>query len=304
VRRASATGVTPAEDDLPVAWDENWDGTIPAEELDLKTRLLEAFYGTDRGLAATSETRAEINELISQLEAGNPTESPADALELLSGTWELAYTSNSEIFLLLAAGRLPLLEIGAITQSIDAESMTVENKVEFTAPLIKSAVSASAAVEVRSPKRLEVRFVSGAVAVPTLVNDIALALPKELEVMGQAVDLAPLEAALEPVQRQLQSTLATVSSALKEQTPEGGDLSFAIDASLQQETWLLTTYLDDSLRVCRGDGGAIFVLTKQEAPPEEAPEEIELEPEASAPAPPPPADMDPIDVEPSAPSNP
>jgi hypothetical protein len=26
--------------------------------------------------------------------------------------------------------------------------------------------------------------------------------------------------------------------------------------------WLLTTYLDGSLRIARGDGGSVFVLTK------------------------------------------
>jgi hypothetical protein len=36
---------------------------------------------------------------------------------------------------------------------------------------------------------------------------------------------------------------------------------------LQESSWLLTTYLDDTLRISRGDGGSIFVLTKE---PEEA----------------------------------
>jgi uncharacterized protein YoxC len=33
------------------------------------------------------------------------------------------------------------------------------------------------------------------------------------------------------------------------------------------ETWLLTTYLDDSLRISRGDQGSIFVLTRESAQP-------------------------------------
>jgi type II secretory pathway component PulJ len=40
--------------------------------------LLDSLYGTERGLAASSELRAEINELISQLEAHNPTPSPTE----------------------------------------------------------------------------------------------------------------------------------------------------------------------------------------------------------------------------------
>ncbi len=40
--------------------------------------LLDSLYGTERGLAARSEVRAEINELISQLEAKNPTPNPTE----------------------------------------------------------------------------------------------------------------------------------------------------------------------------------------------------------------------------------
>lgn len=56
----------------------------------LKKALVDSFYGTDRGLSATSETRAEIVELITQLEAKNPTAAPTEALTLLNGKWILA----------------------------------------------------------------------------------------------------------------------------------------------------------------------------------------------------------------------
>lgn len=56
----------------------------------LKKLLVDSFYGTDRGLRATSETRAEINELITRLEAKNPTPAPTEALALLNGKWILA----------------------------------------------------------------------------------------------------------------------------------------------------------------------------------------------------------------------
>jgi hypothetical protein len=38
-------------------------------------------------------------------------------------------------------------------------------------------------------------------------------------------------------------------------------------SSKRAETWLLTTYLDDSLRISRGDSGSIFVLTKEAPAP-------------------------------------
>ena len=37
-----------------------------------QAQLLDSLFGTERGLAASSEVRAEINELITQLEAQNP----------------------------------------------------------------------------------------------------------------------------------------------------------------------------------------------------------------------------------------
>lgn len=56
----------------------------------LKKQLVNSFYGTNIGLSATSETRAEIVELITLLEAKNPTPEPTTALPLLNGKWILA----------------------------------------------------------------------------------------------------------------------------------------------------------------------------------------------------------------------
>jgi hypothetical protein len=38
-----------------------------------QAQLLDSLFGTERGLSASSEVRAEINELITQLEAKSPT---------------------------------------------------------------------------------------------------------------------------------------------------------------------------------------------------------------------------------------
>lgn len=62
----------------------------PSEIYRLKKALVDSFYGTDRGLGASSETRAEIVELITQLEAKNPTPAPTEAISLLNGKWILA----------------------------------------------------------------------------------------------------------------------------------------------------------------------------------------------------------------------
>ena len=43
---------------------------------ELKAALTDSLYGTERGLKADSDTRAEIEELITQLEGKNPTALP------------------------------------------------------------------------------------------------------------------------------------------------------------------------------------------------------------------------------------
>lgn len=66
------------------------------EEIEsLKKQLVDSFYGTERGLKASSETRAEIVELITQLESKNPNPNPTEALSLLNGKWILAYVYSS-----------------------------------------------------------------------------------------------------------------------------------------------------------------------------------------------------------------
>ena len=44
----------------------------------LQAQLTDSLFGIDRGLTADSELRAEISELISTLEARNPTQAPND----------------------------------------------------------------------------------------------------------------------------------------------------------------------------------------------------------------------------------
>ena len=53
----------------------------------------------------------------------------AQAVELLNGTWNLAYTSNSELSQLLSLSRLPFLTVGPIQQIVDTGLMTAQNKV-------------------------------------------------------------------------------------------------------------------------------------------------------------------------------
>ncbi|CAD5193611.1 unnamed protein product [Musa acuminata subsp. malaccensis] len=79
---------------------------VPSDDKleDLKRCQVDSLYGTELGLRASVEDRAEILELINQLEASNPTPAPTEAPELLDGNWILLYTSFSMILPLLAVG--------------------------------------------------------------------------------------------------------------------------------------------------------------------------------------------------------
>mmetsp|Transcript_47549 Transcript_47549/g.121337 ORF Transcript_47549/g.121337 Transcript_47549/m.121337 type:complete len:309 (+) Transcript_47549:143-1069(+) len=222
---------------------------------ELKMALLDSLFGTERGLKASSEVRAEINELLAQLEAKNPTPSPTEAKDMLDGSWKLVYTSNSELMALLAANNLPLVTIGDITQTIDGATETVTNKVQVTVPFSSTTVAAQAAVEVRSPKRLQVKFTQGTIATPTITD--SLEIPSTFSFMGQTLDLRPLQDAIRP----LEANLSGLTDQLQNLIKQSPDLNFPIEGE-QAQTWLLTTYLDQDTRISRGDGGSVFVLVK------------------------------------------
>ncbi|URE19421.1 Plastid-lipid-associated protein [Musa troglodytarum] len=224
-----------------------------SEAGELKKKLTDLLYGTDRGLQASSETRAEILELITQLEAKNPTPAPTDTLALLNGKWILAYTSFSGLFPLLGTGRLPeLVKVDEISQTIDSECFTVQNSVKFSGPLATTSVTTNAKFEVRSPKRVQIKFDEGIIGTPQLTDDIVI--PDKVEFLGQNIDLSPFNGVISSVQNAAASVARTISG----QPP----LKIPINNSNVQ-SWLLTTYLDEELRISRGDAGCVFVLTKE-----------------------------------------
>ncbi|KAL5729814.1 prolyl aminopeptidase [Ranunculus cassubicifolius] len=224
----------------------------PTEMDILKKKLIDSLYGTDRGLKASSETRAEIIELITQLEAKNPTPAPTEALPLLNGKWILAYTSFVGLFPLLAQGTLPLVKVEEISQTIDSENFTVQNCVQFAGPLSTTTFSTNAKFEVRSPQRVQIKFEEGIIGTPQLTDSIEL--PESVEFLGQKIDLSPFKGLI----TSLEDTASSVAKTISKQPP----FKFRITSDNAQ-SWLLTTYLDEELRISRGDGGSVFVLIKE-----------------------------------------
>ncbi len=82
-------------------------------------------------------------------------------------------------------------------------------QVAITVPLTSTSLSTTASFEVRSPKRLQVKFERGTIATPKLLADIEI--PTSLSVFGQVVDLSQVKGALQPVGDTLNGIISSVS---------------------------------------------------------------------------------------------
>lgn len=190
-----------------------------------KATLLEAIAGTNRGLLATERDKQAILMAIAQLEDRNPTPCPVEAGDLLDGNWRLLYTTSKG---LLNIDQLPLLKLGQIYQCIRVKTKSVYNIAEiYGLPYFEGLVSVAARFEPTSDRRVEVKF--------------------ERSIFG------------------LQRLIGYQSPEDLIQQIETGKKFAAIDISLdsrEQQGWLDITYLDDDLRIGRGNEGSVFVLTK------------------------------------------
>ena len=67
----------------------------------------------------------------------------------------------------------------------------MQNNVDLSVPLSKTSLTTSAVLEVRSPKRLQVRFNEGSIATPQLLDNIEI--PASIQILGQSIDLQPAQ---------------------------------------------------------------------------------------------------------------
>ncbi|XP_059656856.1 plastoglobulin-1, chloroplastic [Cornus florida] len=226
--------------------------TVEDDKLgDLKRCLADTVYGTDLGFRASGEVRAEVLELVTQLEAANPTPAPTEATELLDGNWVLLYTAFSELVPLLAAGTTPFLKVQKISQEIKTSSLTIENSTTLSSTFATFSFSATATFEVRSPTRIQVEFKEGSLKPPEIKSSIDL--PENVDIFGQKINLLPVQQSINP----LQEVVANIARTLSGQPP----LKVPIPGE-RTKSWLLITYLDKDLRISRGDAG-LFVLAKE-----------------------------------------
>lgn len=84
---------------------------------------------------------------------------------------DFRYTSFSQLFPLLGFGNLPeLVKVEEISQTIDSENFTVQNCIKFSGPLATTSVATNAKFEIRSPKRVQVRFCNLSTHFPSITE--------------------------------------------------------------------------------------------------------------------------------------
>lgn len=190
-----------------------------------KAVLLEAIAGRNRGLLSNEVENQAILEAVAHLEAQAPIPKPLEATEMLTGNWRLLYTTSDE---LLGINRVPFYALGQIYQCIDVAGAKIYNIAEVNGPpQLGGLVGVAATFEPSSEKRVQVKF--------------------NRAVFG------------------FQGLIGYKSPSQFIQQVETNKRFRAIDFSItnrEQKGWLEVTYLDDSLRIGRGNQGSVFVLTK------------------------------------------
>ena len=190
-----------------------------------KANLLNAIAPVNRGLQMTEDQRKAIFSAVAYVEELNPTPAPTQAPELLDGDWLLLFTTSQE---LLKIDRFPLYKLGNIYQCLRVAEGKIFNVAEIKGlPLLGGLVSVCANFTVVSEKQVKVNFERLVAGSQSLIG-----------------------------YRDVSSFIDTLRSPKK---------LLAVDFQIKREDqkgWLETTYLDQDLRIGRGNEGNLFVLRR------------------------------------------
>jgi PAP_fibrillin len=190
-----------------------------------KSELLEVIAGKNRGLLANEIEKKAILVAVARLEDRNPTPRPLEQPELLEGNWRLIYTTSNS---LLNLNRFPVLQLGQIYQCVRTATAKIYNIAELVGlPYFEGLVSVEAGFEPVNERRVDVKFER---AISGLQRLIGYQSPSDF------------------IQKITTDKKFTA-------------LDFKIKSG-DQQGWLDITYLDQDLRIGRGNEGSIFVLTK------------------------------------------
>ncbi|MEI6332391.1 MAG: PAP/fibrillin family protein [Pseudanabaena sp. ELA645] len=202
-----------------------------------KANLLNAIAPVNRGLEMSENQRKAIFSAVAYLEELNPTPAPNTTPELLDGDWLLLFTTSQE---LLGIDRFPLYRLGNIYQCLRVAEAKIFNVAEIKGlPLLSGLVSVCASFTIVSEKRVKVNFERLVAGSQTLLG---------YRDVHSFIDTlrSPVSGSANPSNKS-QKKLLAIDFQIKREDQKG---------------WLETTYLDQDLRIGRGNEGNLFVLKR------------------------------------------
>lgn len=190
-----------------------------------KTSLLGLIANSNRGLLSTETEKQAILAAITTLEEYNPTAFPTSASNLLDGNWRLIYTTSKS---LLNIERIPLCKLGQIYQCIRVNTNRIYNLAEvYGLPYLEGLVGVVAQYQAIDNCRVEVKFERSIIGLQRLINY------NSPDYFIQRIETGQKFSAID----------------------------FGINTN-ERQGWLDITYIDNDLRISRGNEGNVFVLTK------------------------------------------
>ncbi|KAF8411818.1 hypothetical protein HHK36_004377 [Tetracentron sinense] len=201
----------------------------------LKEELFEAIAPLDRGADATPDDQERIDQLARKLEAANPTKEPLKS-NLLNGKWELIYTTSSSI---LQTQRPKFLRSSANYQAINSDTLRAQNM--ESRPFFNQVTADLTPLNAR---KVAVKFDTFKLQVCLLQFKIDQHMYWVLVEILSFMVVAVTEAVDGDMEDELFSYAPTLP--IKAPGRARGELEI--------------TYLDEELRVSRGDKGNLFVL--------------------------------------------
>lgn len=194
-----------------------------------KSQLLKELAGRNRGLLVNEADNVSLLSAIAQLEQQNPTPNPIEQTDLLGGNWRLLYTTSQD---LLGFDNFPIVKPGTIYQCVRPDKAKVYNIAEIIGiPFLEGIISVVAEFSPVSEKRVNINFKRSISGLQRLLN---YQNPDNyIEQIENGKTFLPFDFNIENRERQ------------RDELP-----------------WLEITYLDEDLRISRGQRGSVFVLAK------------------------------------------